>query len=65
MKKMVAGLLVGTLIAGASVVKAGAPLQLNVGDPAPNVPLQLATGARSSLGALRGRILLVDFFLTT
>lgn len=65
MKKMVAGLFVGTLIAGASIVMAGAPLQLNVGDPAPpNVPLQLATGAQS-LGTLRGRILLVDFFLTT
>lgn len=65
MKKCVVGLLACAMFAGSGIVKAGAPLQLNVGDPAPNVPLQLATGAQSSLVALRGRILLVDFFLTT
>ena len=65
MKKVLAGLLVCATLSGMDVVKAGSPLQLNVGDPAPNVPLVLATGAQASLGSMRGRILLVDFFLTT
>lgn len=66
MNKLVAVLAAGLALGPGAVVRAGAPSRsLVVGDvPPPAIPLVLGTGQRTTLGALRGNLVLVDFFIT-